>query len=75
LSEGEILNNQLNRFYSALDKAIQGNIKEIVFIHGLGNGKLKYEIRKAIDTKYPDLTYQDASFKEYGFGATLVRLA
>jgi hypothetical protein len=74
LSEGEILNLQLNRFYSALDKAIQGNIKKIVFIHGLGNGKLKYEIRKAIDTKYPDLTYQDASFKEYGFGATLVRL-
>ncbi len=75
MSEGEILNIQLNRFYSELDKAIQGNIKEIVFIHGLGNGKLKYEIRKAIDTKYPDLTYQDASFKEYGFGATLVRLA
>jgi hypothetical protein len=74
LSEGEILNIQLNRFYSALDKAIQGNFKKIVFIHGLGNGKLKYEIRKAIDTKYPDLTYQDASFKEYGFGATLVRL-
>ncbi len=75
LSEGEILNIQLKRFYSALDDAIQGNIKKIVFIHGLGNGKLKYEIRKAIDTKYPDLTYQDASFKEYGFGATLVRLA
>lgn len=75
LSEGEILNIQLKRFYSELDNAIEENIKKIVFIHGLGNGKLKYEIRKAIDTKYPDLTYQDASFKEYGFGATLVRLS
>ena len=75
LSEGEILNIQLNRFYSALDNAIKRNIKKIIFIHGLGNGKLKYEIRKAIDTKYTDLTYQDASFKEYGFGATLVRMS
>lgn len=75
LTEGEILNIQLNRFHSELDKAIQRNLKKIVFIHGLGNGKLKYEIRNAIDTKYPDLTYQDASFKEYGFGATLVRFS
>lgn len=74
LSEGEILKIQLNRFYDALDKAVNENIRKIVFIHGLGNGKLKHEIRKAIDTKYPDLTYQDASFKEYGFGATLVKL-
>lgn len=74
LSEGEILKIQLTRFYNALDKAINTNTRKIIFIHGLGNGKLKHEIRKAIDTKYPDLTYQDASFKEYGFGATLVKL-
>ncbi len=74
LSEGEILNIQLKRFYSAMDKAVDSNLKKIVFIHGLGNGKLKYEIRKAIETRYPDFSYQDASFKEYGFGATLVRL-
>ncbi len=74
LSEGEILNIQLKRFYSAMDKAVDSNLKKIVFIHGLGNGKLKYEIRKAIETMYPDFSYQDASFKEYGFGATLVRL-
>ncbi len=75
LTEGEILKLQLNRFHGELDKAIQENLKEIIFIHGLGNGKLKYEIRKSIDTGYPDITYQDASFKEYGFGATLVRLS
>jgi hypothetical protein len=74
MSEGEILKIQLKRFYDALDKAINANTGKIVFIHGLGNGKLKYEIRKAMDKRYPDLTYQDASFKEYGFGATLVKL-
>ena len=74
LSEGEILRIQLDKFGNALEKAIQRKIKKIVFIHGAGNGKLKFEIRKALDTKYPDLVYQDASFKEYGFGATMVKL-
>jgi hypothetical protein len=74
LSEGEILRIQLGKFASALEKAIEEKAGKIVFIHGVGNGKLKYEIRKILDTKYPDLTYQDASFKEYGFGATLVKL-
>ena len=73
LSDGEKLNLQLNRFYSVIDKAIsEKRRKKIVFIHGVGNGKLKYEIRKALDDKYSDLEYQDASFKAYGFGATLV---
>jgi hypothetical protein len=75
LSEGEILRIQLGKFASALEKAIEGKAKKIVFIHGVGNGKLKFEIRKTLDTKYPDLTYQDASFKEYGYGATLVKLS
>ncbi len=46
----------------------------MVFIHGVGNGKLKYEIHKLLDTRFAGLKYQDASFKEYGFGATLVYL-
>jgi hypothetical protein len=75
LSEGEMLRIQLGKFASELEKAIEGKVKKIVFIHGVGNGKLKFEIRKTLDTKYPDLTYQDASFKEYGFGATLVKLS
>lgn len=74
LSEGEILEIQLKRFYSVLEEAINDRNRKIVFIHGIGNGKLKYEIRKALDTKYPGLEYQDASFKDYGFGATLVTI-
>ncbi len=74
LSDGEKLNIQLNRFYSVIDGAIGDKNRKIVFIHGVGNGKLKYEIRNALDTKYPDLDYQDASFRDYGFGATLVTI-
>ena len=46
--------------------------KKIVFIHGVGNGVLKNEIRKALEKKYKWHTFQDASFKEYGYGATMV---
>jgi hypothetical protein len=72
LSNGEIIRIQLNRFETALEGAILNKQQKIVFIHGVGEGKLKYELRKLLDTKYLDLKYQDASFKEYGYGATMV---
>lgn len=72
LSAGEIVDIQIGRFTVALEGAIRGKTRKIVFIHGVGNGKLKYEIRKTLDSKYPKLKYQDASFKEYGYGATMV---
>jgi hypothetical protein len=74
LTDGEILDIQLRRFEMALETALRGNIKKIIFIHGVGQGKLKYEISKIINEKYPDLKYQDASFKEYGYGAMMVLL-
>ncbi len=74
LSAGEILEIQMNRFYAALENSIIHKQQRIIFIHGVGNGKLKFEIIKTLDEKYPDLKYQDASFKEYGYGATMVYL-
>jgi hypothetical protein len=72
LTNSEIVDIQMNRFRSELEKAIQKRTRKIVFIHGVGNGKLKHDIRRTLDTEYKKLRYQDASFKEYGFGATLV---
>lgn len=74
LSPGEILDLQMARFTIALDGAIRKRQKRIVFIHGVGNGRLRHEIHSALDRKYPKFRYQDASFKEYGYGATLVFL-
>jgi len=74
LSNSEILNIQLSKFKNTLESALQSETKKIVFIHGIGNGILKYELRKKLDKEYPELKYQDASFKEYGFGATMVYL-
>jgi hypothetical protein len=33
---------------------------------------LKQEITKLLKSKYKHLYYQDASFKEYGYGATMI---
>lgn len=74
LSNKEILDIQLARFTTTLEGAILSGAKKIIFIHGVGNGRLKHELRKTLDTKYKKLRYQDASFKEYGYGATLVLL-
>jgi hypothetical protein len=72
LSPGEMIETQMARFKIALDGAILGKTRKIVFIHGVGNGKLKHELRKELEKNYPKLRYQDASFREYGYGATMV---
>ncbi|MDR1551850.1 MAG: DUF2027 domain-containing protein [Prevotellaceae bacterium] len=73
ISSGEILKLQIDRFTIALDLGISAHTKRMVFIHGLGNGKLKHEVRRLLDTRYAGkVRYQDASFKEYGYGATMV---
>lgn len=77
MKPGEILQAQLARFTVALDGAVKGggsSPKRIVFIHGVGKGKLRYEIEKLLKRNYPKLRYQDASFAEYGYGAIMVFL-
>lgn len=72
MSNAEIIETQLARFTTALEGALKSGTRRIVFIHGVGNGRLKFKIRQTLDRKYPRLKYQDASFKEYGYGATMV---
>jgi hypothetical protein len=72
LSNGEILNIQMEHFIEELENARKEKKGRVVFIHGVGNGKLKYEIHRVLDHKYAHLKYQDASFREYGYGATMV---
>ncbi len=69
----EMLSIQLERFEKELDGAIAKGMKKIIFIHGVGNGRLKQEIVKVLKT-VKGITYQDGSYKEYGFGATQVNI-
>ncbi|WP_430810051.1 MULTISPECIES: DUF2027 domain-containing protein [unclassified Carboxylicivirga] len=72
LSKGEIITIQLDKFKQVMDDNKQNKGRKIVFIHGVGNGKLKTELRKLLDRQYKKHVYQDASFREYGYGATMV---
>ena len=72
LSNGEMLQLQIARFKHVMDENISNKGQRIVFIHGVGNGTLKTEVRKLLDRNYRKCYYQDASFKEYGYGATMV---
>ena len=74
LANHEMLEIQMGRFRNELETAIANGTRRIVFIHGIGNGTLKQELRKELTTKYKKYYFQDASFKEYGYGATMVIL-
>ena len=39
---------------------------------GYSTDQIKAEIQKVLDSEYKRCRYQDASFREYGFGATMV---
>lgn len=72
LAKHDMLEVQMGRFRNEMDAAIKNDTKRIVFIHGIGNGTLKQELRKELSTKYKKFDFQDASFKEYGYGATMI---
>jgi len=74
LSNADMLKVQMDTFREEMAKAIHLGVKKIVFIHGVGNGVLKNELRRELQRKYRKYSFQDASFQEYGFGATMVNL-
>lgn len=74
LSNREILEIQLEKVESEMKTAIQNHVKRIVFIHGVGQGVLKQEVTNLLNKKFKKYYFQDASFKEYGYGATMVTL-
>lgn len=67
-----MLQYQLDKFHEVLKENSKNKGQKIVFIHGKGEGKLRTEILKELKNKYPTYYAQDASFREYGFGATMV---
>lgn len=72
MSSGEILNYQLDKFRKTLEEYKNKKGQKIVFIHGKGDGVLRKSILQELKYKYKNYESQDASFREYGFGATMV---
>lgn len=74
MSATDILNYQLDIFRKTLDQHKNEKGAKIVFIHGKGEGVLRRAIINELKYKYKKYTYQDASFQEYGYGATQVTI-
>lgn len=72
LSNADMLQYQLKKFVEVMERYKNQHGKRIVFIHGKGEGVLRKAIQDELKRHYPRCKYQDASFQEYGFGATQV---
>jgi hypothetical protein len=71
LNPMQMMNIQLDYLRRALDSAIAAAFEKIVFIHGVGAGVLKIELKKILDS-YDFVEHYDASIAKYGIGATEV---
>ncbi len=72
MSNSEMLNYQLDKFREVMEQYKNKREQRIVFIHGKGDGVLRKALLDEMKRKYPACKTQDASFQEYGFGATMV---
>jgi DNA-nicking Smr family endonuclease len=72
MSNGEIIMVQLNVFEKSLRRAMSKRFRKIVFIHGVGQGVLRSEIRRLLADCYPNTEFYDADYLKYGVGGTEV---
>lgn len=74
LSPADMLNLQIDEFRKVMDANLKHKGQKIVFIHGKGEGVLRQALMKELNHRYKGHQVQDASFREYGFGATQVTI-
>lgn len=74
LSPADILNYQIDTFRKVMDSHLRIPGMKLIFIHGKGNGVLRNAINKELAHRYKQCEVSDASFAEYGFGATAVTI-
>ena len=72
-SNGEIVQIQLSKARVFIDQSIIAGKREIILVHGVGNGMLKKEVHKLLRSYY-GIRFEQADARNYGEGATLVHL-
>ena len=72
MSPADILLVQMKEFRRVMDENIRRPGQRIVFIHGKGDGVLRRNLLQELKYRYKQCSWQDASFREYGYGATQV---
>ena len=66
------LDIQLNHFERMMNIALEQKIRRVIFIHGVGQGVLRHQIRSRLEMFYPNCSVRDANPREYGSGASEV---
>lgn len=74
LKPSDMLEMQLEEVRKTMKAHSRRKGQKIVFIHGKGEGVLRKNVVSLLKKEYPKAELQDASFQEYGFGATLVTI-
>lgn len=74
LEPRDILEYQIKVFRDTMNAHLKKHGCHIVFIHGKGEGVLRNALLKELRTHYKQCRVQDASFREYGYGATMVTI-
>lgn len=74
MSPTDIKDYQINIFRRTMDEHLKDKGQRIVFIHGNGEGVLRRAIVDELRRNYKRCDYQDASYQQYGFGATMVTI-
>ena len=74
MNSADILHYQMDIFKKTMDENRKKKGQKIIFIHGKGEGVLRQALIHELNYRYKSCTYQDASFQEYGYGATQVTI-
>ena len=74
LADRAKLSIQIAHFDRMMDIAKREKLLRIVFIHGVGKGVLRHQLRSRLEQDHPDCTWRDGDPRKYGSGATEVML-
>lgn len=74
MNSADILHYQMDIFKKTMEEYKKKKGQKIIFIHGKGEGVLRQALIHELSYRYKSCTYQDASFQEYGYGATQVTI-
>ncbi len=70
----EIKDYQLQTVRRTMNEHLRDKGRKLVFIHGNGEGVLRKAVTDLLRRESPGCPCQDASFQQYGFGATMVTI-
>jgi len=73
MSNYDILSLQLDTAKHKLEFSIQKRFPKVVLVHGVGDGVLKADIYSML-RRYDNIRFYEADYREYGLGATEIRI-